>query len=178
MYYNTYYPVRYCSVTPTSYYPSYDPYGQMRQEMTTYKSLEEALALIKKAVSGEREDELFYDYLISEAPSQEEKEIIESIRNDERKHNQMFRRIYQDLTGQTITTPTDVDFKKPNSYIEGVKKALFGELSAVERYRNIRAGMPNQYYRDMVYEIITDEQKHADKYNYLLNLYLSKMMKK
>ncbi|WIV21516.1 ferritin-like domain-containing protein [Paenibacillus polygoni] len=150
----------------------------MRQEMTTYKSLEEALALIKKAVSGEREDELFYDYLISEAPSQEEKEVIESIRNDERKHNQMFRRIYQDLTGQTITTPTDVDFEKPNSYIEGVKKALFGELSAVERYRNIRAGMSNQYYRDMVYEIITDEQKHADKYNYLLNLYLSKMMKK
>lgn len=174
MYYNTYYPVRYCSVTPTSYYP----YGQMRQETTTYKSLEEALTLIKNAVSGEREDELFYDYLISEAPSQEEKEIIESIRNDERKHNQMFRRIYQDLTGQTITSPTDVEFEKPSSYIEGIKKALFGELSAVERYRDIRAGLPSQYYRDMVYEIITDEQKHADKYNYLLNLYLSKMMKK
>ena len=174
MYYNAYYPMRYCPVTPTSYYP----YGQMRQETTTYKSLDEALTLIENAVSGEREDELFYNYLISEAPSQEEKGIIESIRNDERKHNQMFRSMYQDLTGQTITSPTDVEFEKLSSYIEGIKKALFGELSAVERYRNIRAGLPSQYYRDMVYEIITDEQKHADKYNYLLNLDLRKRMKK
>ncbi|MFE0556092.1 hypothetical protein ACFW1P_09160 [Paenibacillus sp. NPDC058910] len=38
---------------------------------TSYKSLDEALALIEQAVSGEREDELFYDYLVSVAPTTE-----------------------------------------------------------------------------------------------------------
>lgn len=137
---------------------------------TSYKTLDEALMLIYNAVQGEKEDELFYNYLIGIAPTQEEKNIIMSIRDDEKKHNQMFRKIYQNFTGQQIPQPREVNFVKPNSYIEGIKEALFGELGAVERYRNIRAGLPTQYYRDAVFEILTDELKHATKYNYILNL--------
>lgn len=142
----------------------------------TYKSLEQALILAKQAVQGEREDELFYDYLISVAPSDEDVEIIESIRDDERKHNKMFKAIYKYYTGEEIETSMDVNFEKPRSFIDGVKKALFGELSAMERYRIIRAGIPDRYFRDMVFEILTDEMKHATKYNYILNLNLERMM--
>jgi len=148
----------------------------IRQEQLSYKSLQDSLSLIEQAVTGEREDELFYDYLISVAPSKEAKEIIESIRNDEQKHNQMFRWIYHSLTGKTISTPTNVTFEEPTSYMDGIRQALFGELKAVERYRDIRAGLPTRYYRDMVFEILTDELKHADKYNYLLNLELSRTL--
>nr|WP_307992016.1 ferritin-like domain-containing protein [uncultured Niameybacter sp.] len=137
---------------------------------TFYKTLDEALMLMYNAVQGEKEDELFYNYLIGIAPTQEEKNIIMSIRDDEKKHNQMFRKIYQNFTGQQIPQPREVNFVKPNSYIDGIKEALFGELGAVERYRNIRAGLPTQYYRDAVFEILTDELKHATKYNYILNL--------
>lgn len=148
--------------------PYMNPYGICSS--MPYKTLEEALILVKNAIQGEREDELFYDYLISVAPTQEEKNIIADIRDDERKHNKMFRQIYKAFTGQEVAVPTDVKFDKPKSYIEGIKKALFGELSAVERYRDIRAGLPNRYFRDMVFEILTDELKHADKYNYILNI--------
>ncbi|WP_235941376.1 ferritin family protein [Paenibacillus puerhi] len=154
------------------------PYGNMRQQPTTYKSLEEAIALIREALAGEKEDELFYDYLISVAPSQEDKEILTSIRDDERKHNQMFRKLYQTLTGQTIAEAKDVKFEKPKSYTDGLRKAFFGELEAVERYRDIRAGLQERYNRDMLFEIITDEQKHASKLNYLLNLDLRRRPKK
>lgn len=154
----------------------YDPYGQMRQHPMSYKTLREALTLIKQSVAGEREDELFYDYLISLAPSQEEKEIIQGIRDDERKHNQMFRSMYQELTGQTIPPQAEVEFDKPKSYIDGIRRALFGELAAMERYRDIRAGLPSRYHRDMVFEILTDELEHAQKYNYILNLDLRRML--
>ena len=137
---------------------------------TSYKSLDQALMMIYNAVQGEREDELFYDYLISVAPTREEKDIITTIRDDERKHNQMFRRIYQNFTGQQVPEPTEVNFVKPKSYLDGIKQALFGELAAVEKYRDIRAGLPGQYYRDAVFEILTDELKHATKYNYILTL--------
>lgn len=156
----------------------YYHYGPMKQQPMSYKSLQEALALIKQSVGNEREDELFYDYLISVAPSREEKEIIQSIRDDERKHNQMFRSMYQSLTGQPVMVKADVDFEKPKLYIDGIKRALFGELAAVERYRDIRAGLPDRYYRDMVFEILTDELKHASKYNYILNLDLRRMIEK
>jgi hypothetical protein len=44
--------------------------------------LQDALEGVKEAVQGEREDELFYDYLISVATTREEKDIIGSIRDD------------------------------------------------------------------------------------------------
>ncbi|KNF07934.1 hypothetical protein CLPU_11c01030 [Gottschalkia purinilytica] len=151
--------------------PCMPSYGYMGYgSKVTYKKLEYALSLVKKAVEGEKEDELFYDYLISVAPTKEEKDMIKSIRNDERKHFKMFRKIYKDFTGKDIKLSDKVTFKKPKSYIKGIKKALFGELSAVEKYRDIRAGLSYRYYRDMVFEIITDEFKHSGKYNYILNI--------
>ncbi len=145
-------------------------YIDNRYSEATYKTLEEALQLVKQAVQGEREDELFYDYLISVAPTREEEQIITDIRDDERKHNQMFREIYAYYSRNELPRPVSQEFTEPESYLEGIKKAFFGELSAMERYRIIRAGLPSRYYRDMVFEILTDELKHADKYNYILNL--------
>lgn len=50
----------------------------------TKEAFNKALILMKEAIQDERADELFYDYLISAPPTQEEKDIITSIRNDER----------------------------------------------------------------------------------------------
>ena len=145
-------------------------YNNNRFSEATYKTLEEALDLVSQAVQGERKDELFYDYLISVAPTQEEKRIISDIRDDEKKHNRMFREIYEYYTGYELPQADRQDFTEPASYLDGIKEALFGELAAMERYRIIHAGIPSRYYRDMVFEILTDELKHADKYNYILNL--------
>jgi rubrerythrin len=153
----------------TSFFPPPD-YSRTNEMPKLYKRLDEVLILVKNSIQGEREAELFYDYLISVAPSQEEKDIIATIRNDERKHNKYFREIYNYYTKQKITAPETTNFEKPKSYIDGITNAKFGELAAVEKYRDIRAGLPTQYYRDMVFEILTDELKHADKYDYILYL--------
>ncbi|ABK60961.1 ferritin-like domain-containing protein [Clostridium novyi] len=149
-----------------------DPYNNNQEK------LKEALSLIKSSVSGEKEDEMFYDYLISLAPTDKQKDIIITIRDDERKHNKMFRNIYKDITGKDVVIEKEEKFVEPKSYIAGVEKALFGELSAVEKYRKIMADLPYTIYRDMVFEIITDEIKHAIKYNYILYLNCCKNNKK
>ncbi|WP_232319222.1 ferritin-like domain-containing protein [Sporosarcina ureae] len=139
-----------------SIYQGYDP-----------EALQKSLALMFEAVQGEKEDRLFYEYLISVAPTQEDKEIISSIRDDEIRHNLMFKKMYKDFTGQEVMDVTAEDFKKPASYIEGIQQALFGELKAVEKYREIRKGLPDRQNRDIVFDILTDELKHAAKYNFL-----------
>lgn len=144
---------------------------QNNNEMTNDRLLQEALGGIRQAVQGEREDEMFYDYLISKAPSRDEKEIIASIRDDERRHNKIFRMIYEDFTGEKVPAGEDENLEVPESYLDGIKKALFGELRAVEKYRAIRKRLPmNGPYRDVLFDIITDELKHASKYNYLFTL--------
>src|SRR5690242_6457687 len=101
-----------------------------------------ALEMIRQSVQGERNDELFYDELIKLAPTKEAGEIIGSIRDDERGHNRMFRGIYKALTGQDISGISNEQYKKVNSYDEGLQQALLGELSAVEKYRSIWFGLP------------------------------------
>lgn len=131
-------------------------------------STQDALELMRNAVQGERNDELFYDQLIKLAPNQEQAEVINSIRNDERGHNQMFRQMYRDLTGHEVMGVSNEVPENANSYIAGLQKAFQGELSAVEKYRKIWFGLPYGIYKDTLYGIILDEQKHADKYNNLL----------
>lgn len=130
----------------------------------------QALEMIRKAVQGERHDELFYDELIRLAPTQDQKKIIASIRDDERSHNRMFRQMYRELTGRDVEAAADTPFQKPASYLEGIVTALFGELEAVEEYRKIWSGLPAGVYHDTLLGIIMDEQKHATKYNYLYAL--------
>ena len=131
-------------------------------------ALSRALSLIKDAVSGEKEDEMFYDYLISLAPTQKDEMIISSIRDDERKHNKMFRQLYCELTGVALPQAEQVEkLNPPKSYLDGIEKALFGELGAVERYRQIMFGLSQRHQINMITEIITDELKHASKYNFI-----------
>lgn len=147
--------------TTYKYYPTY-------QYVPVY-AYPEALDLIAQSVGSEREDELFYDYLLSVAPP-DQREIITSIRDDERKHAKMFRQIYWEVTGREIPPAPEETFETPQNYCEGITRALFGELGAVERYRKILFGFEFLPYRNMITEIYTDELKHASKWNYLYTL--------
>lgn len=140
-----------------------------RDQYTYPYNLPTALELIKEAVAGEQEDEMFYDYLISIAPSAEDKNIIRGIRDDERKHFTLFKQIYYELTGKMITTSNGEEFEKPKSYCDGLKNALKGELNAVVKYRKILFALQNRRHINMLTEIITDELRHANLYNYLFS---------
>ena len=165
-------------------YPNYNMYNQYygfdgynfrnSESFNIYNeeiiTLNQAIESIRKSVGDEKEDELFYTNLIEQAPTEKEKEIIRSIRDDERKHNQILRNLYYSFTGQIIQS----DISMPNidtslSYKENLEKALFGELNAVVRYRRIMGTMPSGNSYTLLMSIMTDELRHANKYNFLIN---------
>ncbi len=138
------------------------------EAMFTYpENLENALALIQKAVGGENEDRLFYTYLIDNSSSEEEKQIISGIRDNEIQHYGWFRQIYQDLTGKSVPKQPEEEFSAPANYCEGLARALMGEQSAVQRYRKILYAMQRRVHINMLTQIITDEIRHAILYSYL-----------
>lgn len=148
-------------------YRNSEPVEVYNDEIIT---LNQAIELIRQSVGDEREDELFYDNLINQAPTEKEKEIIKSIRNDERKHNQILRKLYYDFTGQVIPVDTStVNADNKLNYKEQLEKALFGELNAVVRYRKIMGTMPSGNSYTLLMSIMTDELRHASKYNFLIS---------
>lgn len=153
------------------YYAVNNPIGNQipfnNEEIIT---LNQAIELIRKSAGDEKEDEMFYDTLINQAPTEKEKEIIRSIRNDERKHNQILRRLYYEFTGGLL--PQDNSKNVANNtmnYKANLEKALFGELGAVEKYRRIMGAMPNKNSYTLLMSIMTDELRHANKYNFLIH---------
>ncbi len=133
-------------------------------------TLNQAIELIRKSVGDEKEDEMFYETLINQAPTEKEKNIIRSIRDDERKHNQILRNLYFEFTGQILPADTLLTATNTNSdYKSNLEKALFGELDAVAKYRKIMGTMPSGDSYTLLMSIMTDELRHANKYNFLIH---------
>ena len=141
-------------------------------EIRVAEELKKALESIRNSTLNEAEDDAFYKYLISIAPDEEAKEFINKIKEDEEKHEILLREVYYDLTGLQIPKNSMVSQTQFNiSFLEGLKNAFKGEISAMERYRTILKAMDKRQNYDKIFEIMTDEMKHATKYNYLINKY-------
>ena len=163
-------------------YPNYNMYNpdygfreynyrnsEMKEQSGEIITLNQAIDLIRKSVDDEKEDEMFYGILIEQAPTDKEKDIIRSIRNDERKHNQILRELYYEFTGQILPQDTLSNNEKNNiDYKSNLEKALFGELDAVAKYRKILGTMPSGNSYTLLMSIMTDELRHASKYNFLI----------
>lgn len=158
---------------PRMYFENNDLYFRKVEDIATddeLLSLSQAIKLIYQSVAGEKEDEMFYQILIDQAPTSHEKEVIRDIQNDERKHNQLLRQIYNDITGKMINQNMHMTYdSQVKDYDTNLKKALFGELAAVRKYRKIMATLTGNNYT-LLMSIMSDELRHASMYNYLLNI--------
>ncbi len=142
-------------------------YGNKHGDDSNYGNYDrKLLQLLKEAMLDEKKDYRKYRTM---AEMTDNKEMIEQIRfayEDEAKHYEMFQEIYEDITGRDIQLKAP-EQERPDRFIDAVKSSINGELEAVELYRDIRAMLKGKKYRDMVYEIITDEQEHATRFVYL-----------
>lgn len=124
------------------------------------------LDMIKEAMKDERHDNKKYRMMMEMTENREIKDNIRHAYEDEAKHYRMFQEIYEDLTGEDIEIPVPkVDLAE--RFVDNVKSSIQGELEAVEMYRDIRAMLTSKKHRDMLYEIITDEQEHATRFVYI-----------
>ncbi|MGL5750848.1 MAG: ferritin family protein [Paraclostridium sp.] len=134
-----------------------------------------AIQLMEESIELEVLDAMFYEWLTNSIPaknltkSQMEsiKETIISVREDELNHNKTYKQIYKQLTGKDVKMKEEEVVIVPDSFLEGIEKALTRELNAVKQYRQILAGISDTEYRDKVFNIITDELRHANLYNYI-----------
>lgn len=127
-----------------------------------------AIKLIPEAICDELGAAEYYDALTKLATEKHDKIVLSSIAQDERKHAHMLKNIFYSITNELPTLDCP-ETKLPTDYIEDTEYALMDEIKAVEMYRVIMRGLPYMKpYQDMMYEIITDEQKHADMLNYLI----------
>jgi rubrerythrin len=141
----------------------YDRSPEAYQQSTYINKLQ---GLIREAMKDERHDRVKYNNMMGMTDN---KEIIDQIKyayDDEGKHYRMFQNIYEDLTGKEIDIPVP-EVEGYHQLVDAVKTSINGELGAVELYREIRSMLQSKRHRDMMYEIITDEQEHGSRFIYI-----------
>ena len=105
--------------------------------------------LILDYMSDELADSDFYKRLASTVKEKDVEEILRGISMDEEKHYKMLEKIFLNLD-----------------------KRVMEELNAVENYRSLMFALSEQWMRDYLTEIYTDEQNHAAKLSFLYSKYL------
>lgn len=147
---------------------TYNNYYNNRNNKS-YLELKEAIELIKKSIDDEKKHKKFYDLLVSLTNNKEDIDIINSIIVDKKRHNEMLKKIYFELTENKLVEDRKDDFKDNMlNYRKNLEKALMDELDAIKKYRKIMAAMPDKKKYSVIMEILTDELRHANLYNFLI----------
>jgi len=141
-------------------------YRDIKDDMNSSKNL---IDLIIEAMKDERHDRVKYKMMMDMTKKDKIKEQIRFAYEDEGKHYKMFQYIFYQLTGKQIDIPIP-EVEEYDELIDAVETSINGELAAVELYRKIQSMLPNIGLRDMLFEIITDEQEHATRFTYVFSM--------
>ena len=120
------------------------------------------LDLLKEAMTDEATDMRYYEKLSWLVPDAGDREIIRHVQADEKKHLKALTDIYQTLTGEVpIVTAREV--KMEHDLRTEYEKRVLEELDGMEFYRKLYLSHKNTEFRDLFFEILTDELGHAVK---------------
>lgn len=149
--------------------PPQAPSTALIDQYTYPQNLQSALQLILDALNTEAEDAQFYQYLVNQAPMQEDKTIIMNIQKDELGHYHLLNQIYSNLTGKTPPELLPYAGRIPTvtNYCQGLYTAFLGEIRDGSRYRKILYALQDRININMMTEIVADEIEHASLYSFL-----------
>ncbi|GAA0220880.1 hypothetical protein [Metaclostridioides mangenotii] len=143
--------------------------------------LQNSINLIQDTINAMEQDLLLYNWLgdripISElqtlpSPNLEEiydiLEIIETLKNDTINNSNLLKEIYYQLTGTFANIKQGFYFVPPRDLFTGVYDAIVKTTGYIKQLRVIMFGLPNFYYRDALFSIISDELIHGTLLNYV-----------
>ncbi len=125
------------------------------------------LELIKDAIDDELKVGDFYSALSGSVRDIDDSKMLGDICLDERKHLKMLKDIYNKLADEDYEPETDGEPSLDSDYIKNIESAISGEIKTAESYRPLLFALENQQLKNYITEIMTDEQNHAAKLNYI-----------
>jgi len=125
------------------------------------------LDMLLASISMEMSSISYYQKLIEQADSDETREMLSGIKADEIKHEKMLKDIYFAARNKEAVVSL------VESYVSGDRHkaysdAIAHQLDTVEFSKRLYLIVKNQNVRDMMFDIITDEQMHVMKLTALM----------
>jgi rubrerythrin len=116
--------------------------------------------MINQAMQAQRRSVRVYELIATAANSAKDKELLHTIRREERRHYYLLEGIYEDLTGQGVETQK-VTLSLPKHFPDMLKTAICDKLEVIDHMDGIRNEMNCVRHKDLMNLIISDQKEHA-----------------
>ena len=137
-------------------YPYYDHYRQNQKLVND----------LTESINGEYSATQCYSKLAGMAPNAEQRDQINEILNDEKKHLRQFSQIYTTLTGKQ-PRPQMVE-ECSETYLEGLEASFKDEQKTTDFYHEIADEAADPVIKEIFRRAAYDEQNHAAWFLYFL----------
>jgi rubrerythrin len=137
-------------------YPYYDHYRQNQKLVSD----------LIKAINGEYSATKCYARLAGMAPNTEQRDQINEILDDEKKHLRQFSQIYTNLTGKQPQLQIIEECGEP--YLEGLEASFKDEQQTTDFYHEIADVAADPVIKEVFRRAAYDEQNHAVWFLYYL----------
>jgi rubrerythrin len=127
----------------------------MRPDATLPQQVQQSLL---KALQGEYDAIIGYEKLAVMAPNESIRKKILEIRDDEKRHYQMFLYLLKNWYGQDFH-PNPA--KTPSSYKEGLLTSIIDEQETVDAYLDLADQVNDPHAKKLIARAAADEQNHA-----------------
>ncbi|WP_058309118.1 ferritin family protein [Gracilibacillus massiliensis] len=114
---------------------------------------------IQQAINAEYSAIACYEKLAKMAPTQDERDKIREIQNDEKRHLEEFSSIFYQVTGKSPSY--QISEQCPDNYKTGIEFAFKDEQETVDFYLNISDRAEHPTIKDRFRRAASDEQNHA-----------------
>ncbi|MEC3885312.1 ferritin family protein [Halobacillus sp. HZG1] len=138
----------------------YDGYFRVQSDQSIVKDIE-------KAINGEYSAIACYNKLADLAPTQQARQQIYEIRQDEIRHYEAFTSIYKQLTGKQPSPKIDAPCSE--QYREGIDAAFIDEQKTTDFYHEIERKAQDLSIKETFRQAAADEQNHAVWFLYFLS---------
>lgn len=121
---------------------------------------EEIIAMLSRALAGQRRSVKAFELIAAAARDYEEKQLLLTMRREERRHYYLLEGIYEEIAGQPYVQPR-LSISLPKNYCEMLKVVICEKLEAIDFYEQLDDSLTCVKQRDLLMIIIGDQKEQA-----------------
>jgi len=118
------------------------------------------IEMLNAAMQAQRRSVRIYEIMANAAIGAKDKDMLRTIRREERRHYYLLEGIFEDLTGEAVL-PQRPALSMPKYFPDMLKTAICDKLEVIDHLELIRSEMNCVRQRDLLDIIISDQKEHA-----------------
>lgn len=121
---------------------------------------ETTLEMLDKALEQQRRSVKAYEMMIASTNDPNEKQLLQTMRREERRHYYLFEGIYEELSGHAWCKPR-MSLAMPKQYTAMLQIMICDKLDVIDYYQKLEQSLDCAKQRELLDIIVSDQKEQA-----------------